>query len=161
MNSPIPREVQVIASSKLNAATDGFTLVITSGLERELLTSTGQTIIAHELAHAGYRHSVKTLVAVAALGVVACLPGAPFTAIHDWAAAVMGTLAFLTLMAFVLPLISRQMEYDADAKAATVFGPRAVITTLQSLVPSDKWDLESDSHPSVRARVRRLGGTSN
>ena len=161
MNSPIPREVQVSASSKLNAATDDFTLFMTSGLERELLTSIGETTIAHELAHAEYRHSFKTLVAVVALAVVACLLGAPFSAIHDLAAAVMGMLAFLTLTAFVSPLISRQMEYDADAKAATVFGPRAMITTLQSLVPSEKWDLESDSHPSIRARVRRLGGTSN
>ncbi|MDE2837610.1 MAG: M48 family metalloprotease [Chloroflexota bacterium] len=161
MNSPIPREVQVSASNKLNAATDGFTLFITSGMERELLTSTGETTIAHELAHAQYHHSSKTSAVLAALVGVACLIGAPFSVLHILAAAVMGTLAFLTLTAFVLPLISRRMEYDADAKAAAVFGLGAMIATLQSLVPSEKWDLESDSHPSIRARVRRLGETSN
>ena len=136
-------------------------MFITSGMERELFTSRSETIIAHELAHAEFRHSPKTLAAVTALAVVACVLGAPFSAIHDLAAAVMGTLAFLTLTAFVLPLVSRRMEYDADAKAATVFGSRAMIATLQSLVPSEKWDLESDSHPSIQARVRRLGGTVN
>lgn len=161
MNSPIPREMQISASNKLNAATDDFTLFITSGMERELLTNIGATTLAHELAHAQYRHSSKTLAAMAALAVLACLIGAPFSAIHELAAAVMVILAFLTLTAFVWPLISRKMEYDADAKASAVFGPRAMIATLQSLVPRERWDLESDSHPSIRARVRRLGGTSD
>ena len=117
--------------------------------------------IAHELAHAAGHHSTKTLAVVAALAVIACLFGAPFSAIHYLATAAMGALAFLTLTAFVFRLVSRQMEYDADAKAATVFGPGAMIATLQFLVPSEQWGLESDSHPSIRARVRRLGGTSN
>ena len=156
MGAPIPCQVQVVASDQLNAATDGTTLFMTSAMERESLTRSGENIIAHELGHVKSGHPRKRTQVVIAVAVVSLLFGAPFLAVHEIMSAVMGVLAFLTLMALVSPLASRQMEYDADAEAAVVGGRTAMIAALLWLAPSEKWDLESDSHPSIQARVQRL-----
>ncbi len=54
MGAPVPRKVQVVTSDRLNAATNGITLFITSAMEPELLTRTGEGAIAHELAHGNF-----------------------------------------------------------------------------------------------------------
>ncbi len=156
MNAPIPRQLKVITSNRTNAGTDGFTLLITSAMERELLTSAGKAVIAHELAHAKSRHSLKKALVVVVAGTVAWLFGEQFWALHEAIGIIMGVAAFLTLISFASPLVSRRMEYDADALASAVVGSRTMATTLQSLVPSERWDIESDSHPSIQARVQRL-----
>ena len=119
-------------------------------------TSIGEAILAHELAHAKLGHFIKHLLAVAAVTNVSWLFAAQLSALGDATGAVVGVLAFITLQAFLIPLVSRKMEYDADALAVKVVEPSAMIEALKTVVPRERWELESDSHPSVRARIQKL-----
>ena len=156
MDAPLPRRIELVAADKPNAGTDGTTLSITTGFVPYLRTSVGEASLAHELAHAKLHHPIKRLLAVAALCFVSWQFGALFTEIHTVTGTVVSLSAFFTLQALVFPLISRKMEYDADSLAIKVVKPSAMIGALKTLVPTERWDLESDSHPSVRARIQRL-----
>ena len=156
MGAPLPRRTMLVTMDRPNAGTDGTTLFITSGMEPYLCTSVGEAVLAHELAHAKLRHHVKHLLVVEAVLLIAYLFGAQIWPLQNQIGAAMGVLAFLTLGAFVFPWVSRRMEYDADALACKVVGPTAMIGVLKVLVPTERWALESDSHPSAKARTQRL-----
>ena len=156
MNAPLPHQTKLVPIDKPNAATNGTTLFITRGLEPYLEGCEGEAVLAHELAHAKLQHHNKDTLVVMGVGLIAYLFGAQFWEAHAFMGWFMGVLAFLTLGAVVFPFVSRRMEYDADALASTVVGPTSMIGALTTLVPRDKWAKESDSHPSVEARIRSL-----
>ena len=156
MGAPLPRRTKLVAIDKANAATDGTTLFITRGFEPYLGTSVGEAVLAHELAHMKSGHGLKHSLLIGAVLFSSWQFGAQFWAFHDVIGVAMGGFAFLTLGAFLFPLASRRMEYDADALACRVVEPAVMISALEILVPAERWVLESDSHPSVKARIQRL-----
>lgn len=156
MGAPLPRWIKLVANDKPNARTDGTTLSITTGLEPYIGTWVGEAILAHELAHAKLGHFIRHAWAACGMGFVTLLFLGQFSVLDDVTGAVVGAVAFITLLAFVSPLMSRKMEYEADALAAQFVGRSAMIGALKTLVPTEKRGLESDSHPSIRARVQRL-----
>ena len=156
MNAALPRAVKVVSSNKINAGTNDRTLFITKGLEPYLSTSVGEAILAHELAHAKMRHPNKRALVITGVTTLSVLFGAQFWTNHNAIGLVMGALAFATLFAVALPLVSRKMEFDADAKAAEIVGSDAMIAALKFIVSAEDWSLESDSHPSIKARIQRL-----
>ena len=155
MNAPLPNAVKVVSTDKVNARTNGRMLFITRGLVPYLGTSVGEAILAHELAHAKLWHSYKLALVISAVGVLSSLFGAQFWPSHNAVGFVMGAMAFITLLAAAFPLVSRKMEYDADALASEVVGPDAMIVALKFIVSAEDWPLESDSHPSIKARIQR------
>ena len=156
MHAPLPRTVKVVPTGKVNAGINGHSLFITKGLEPYLSTSVGEAILAHELAHAKYWHTYSLSFVVSVVGALSWLFGAQFWPSHNAIGLVMGALAFATLLAVAFPLVSRKMEYDADAKAAEIVGSDAMIAALKFIVSAEDWSLESDSHPSIKARIQRL-----
>ena len=156
MDAPLPHHTKLVVREEPNAATDGNTLYINSGLEPDISSSVGEAVLAHELAHAKLQHYMKDMLVIGAVASIAYLFSAPFWEAHAAIGTFMGLLSFLTLGAFVFPLVSRRMEYDADALASSVVGTASMIRTLEVLIPQEKWAKESDSHPSGEARVRRL-----
>ena len=159
LDVPIPRTVKVFKSDKPNAMTNGTVLFISTAMEPYLTTGDGRGILAHELAHVKQRHPTKSVLMLLAVGTVSMLFGARFSATHEAVVAVMSALAFLTLLAFVFPLVSRRMEYDADAMACEIVGAEAMIGALKAIVPNESRGLESDSHPSIQARIQRIGNS--
>ena len=153
MHAPLPRTVKVVPTGKVNAGINGHSLFITKGLEPYISTSVGEAIFAHELAHAKLWHSYKLSLVISAVGVLSWLFGAQFWPSHNAIGLVMGAMAFVTLLAVAFPLVSRKMEYDADALASEVVGSDAMIAALQFAVPTEEWSLEADSHPSIKARI--------
>ena len=149
-------KLKTIAIDKLGASTDGTTIFITNGFEPYLHTKIGRAVIAHELAHIKRKHFVKISAVFTVLFIVSCLFGAQFVELHYLMSLGMGVSAFLTLFAFVIPQISRQMEYQADKLACKVVGSAAMIEALKSVVPTERWGLESDTHPSICARIEKL-----
>ena len=156
MHAPMPRTVKVISTDKVNAGTNGRVLFITKGLEPFISTGVGKAILAHELAHDELRHHYVQLLVFLGAGALSWLFGAQFWPGHNAIGLAMGTLAFTTLLAVAFPLASRKMEYDADARACEVVGSDAMIAALKFIVSAEDWSLESDSHPSIKARIQRL-----
>ena len=156
MGVSVPHRTKLVAMDKVNAATNGRTLFITNAFEPYLCTSIGEAVLAHELAHMKGRHNEKTLLVLIALLLISYLFAAQFAAIHSLIGIIMGVLAFLTLFVFVLPLVSRAMEYEADSLASKVVGPAAMMRALETFVPTERLVLESDTHPSASARIERL-----
>ena len=156
MGVSVPRRTKLVAMDRVNAATNGRTLFITRAFEPYLCTRIGEAILAHELAHMKRQHNDKTMLILLALLLISCLFAAQFAAFHNLIGIVMGVLAFLTLVVFVLPLVSRAMEYEADALASKVVGPAPMIRALETIVPPERLVLESDTHPSTAARIERL-----
>ena len=146
----------VVDIDKPNAWTDGTTLFITRGFEPFLETADGEAILAHELAHAKLKHRTKHLQLFGIVFFISLLFGVQFSAFHDALAVAMTLFTFFTLGAFVFPLASRSMEYDADALACKVVEPDTLIRALKALRPKERWGLESDTHPSLEARIHRL-----
>ena len=156
MGASLPKAVKVVKSDKINAGMNAKTLFITEALEPFLWTRMGRAILAHELAHGRRRHTdILSLVLTAVLA-ISGLFGAQFWPLHNGIGFAMGFLAFLTLLSFALPVASRKMEYDADAIACESVGPKEMIGMLKAIVPFDSRDLETDSHPSIKARIQRL-----
>ena len=153
---PPPNQTKLVTMDKLNAATDGTTLFITTGFEPYIWTSLGEAVMAHELAHIKLRHNVKYGIVFATVLSISVLFGGYFMEYHNLIGTAMGVLAFLTIGSFVFPLASRHMEYEADALASKTVGPAAVVSALMAVVPAERRGLESDTHPSVRARIQRL-----
>ena len=156
MGVSVPHRTKLVAMDKVNAATNGTTTFITSAFEPYLYTRIGEAVLAHELAHIKRQHNSKTLLLLLALFFISYVFAAQFAAFPNLIGIIMGVLAFLTLVVFVLPLVSRSMEYEADALASKVVGPAAMISALETLVPNERLVLESDTHPSASARIQRI-----
>ncbi len=156
LGAPILSPTKVVDIDKPNAWTDGTALFITRGFEPYLETAVGEAILAHELAHAKLQHRTTYLLLFAAVFSISLLFGVQFSAFSDALVVAMTHFAFFTLGAFVVPLASRRMEHDADALACKVVEREILIRALKFLKPIERWGLESDSHPSVEARIHRL-----
>ena len=146
----------MVAIDKPNAGINGTTLFITTGFEPYIGTNFGEAILAHELAHAKLRHFIKHALVVVGIATVSLVFTGQISALDDVTGLVVCVSAFTTLLAFVSPLVLRKMEYEADALAVKVVEPSAMIGALKAMVPAEEWDHESDSHPSVKARIQRL-----
>ena len=156
LGTPILSPTMVVDIDKPNAWTDGTTLFITRGFEPFLETADGEAILAHELAHAKLQHPIKYGLLLMAVAFISLLFGVQFSAFHDALAVAMTLFAFLTLGALVFPVASRRMEHDANAEACKVVDPAVLIRAIKALKPREQWGLESDSHPSVEARIHRI-----
>lgn len=156
MGAPLPKVVRVLKSDKINAGVNGNTLFITEALEPLLWTSLGRAILAHELAHSKRHHTYILLVMLTVAFTISWLFGVHFWPIHEGIGFAMGLIALLTIASFILPVASRKMEYDADARASDSIGPDAMIEMLRAIDPFGSRSLEADSHPSTQARIRRL-----
>ena len=75
--------------------------------------------------------------------------------IDDLSWAVWSAVA-LTIWPLFMPLLSRRLEYKADAQAANVVGVAKMSLSLRVLTERSRWNLELDSHPSIQRRLDNL-----
>lgn len=148
MGMPTPR-VQVYDSDRFNAMTSGIgpgvTIFLTSGvatLDKDVL----RAIIAHECGHIRLHHIELRFF-------------------------MLGSLLMLVLMANGLSLVAvganlfvlwsvRQMEFQADAAAASTVGIQSMARALEHALgvvgELPRWSLAFNSHPQFRSRLKRL-----
>ena len=148
-----PKTKVVIEEPTINASVNGTgTLFVTQGLWLHLLTVRVVGIMAHEMAHLSRKHldqknwmlcllAIATLVTVGLIGNVSW---SVFAAVS------------LTLTSLFWPIMCRRQEFDADSCAADVVGVDIMVHSIRGLTEGSEWDEETDSHPSVRARMARL-----
>jgi STE24 endopeptidase len=129
-------------------------------------------IVAHELAHAKCKHSLKRVLMImpltlAGANVIVYLAYyASYYAVPD-AITVVSTLLLSASLFIATPILSlalsRGFELKADELAATVLGPEAVISALiklqhLNLAADDmrKWRRLFSSHPPISLRIQRI-----
>lgn len=65
-------------------------------------------------------------------------------------------LVFIASFCMLFPIVSRRMEYQADAGAASKTRIDVVISQLRKTEDPKRWGRETVTHPSTNSRVNRL-----
>jgi Zn-dependent protease with chaperone function len=137
-----------------NAWANPFTRQIVVGEKTLRLLKTPEeltALVGHELTHIGRHHHLKMAFWTFAVPITLALP---FYLTH--APIIITELVFYAVFFVAFLLVSWHNEYEADAGAAIIAGQDAMISVLHKLVPEKNWVHESETHPSVNNRVRKL-----
>ncbi len=126
-------------------------IVVGDKLLRRLGDGAITALVGHEITHLKRHHHIKMLLWTMGLPTLLTLPlvkvGTPGI-VHD--------IVFYALFFMVFLFVSWHNEYDADAGAARIAGPKNTISLLKKIAPKAQWRHESETHPSVRSRILKL-----
>ena len=108
-------------------------------------------LAAHELTHLKQNHWVRMFQLLVIVGLIVSLSlslasGPAIVSNLICAAALMITFVF----------VNWRNEFAADRGAGIRIGKAATISLLQSIVPANQWQRESETHPSLSDRISKL-----
>lgn len=107
-------------------------------------------LVAHEFAHLKYQHWANFIFPVLAMYLVVLVLS--LTASPP----IVTNLTAVAASILVFVIVSWRNEYAADAGAAKYAGEESMISLLRKLRPVEKWDFETETHPSINARISKL-----
>jgi Zn-dependent protease with chaperone function len=116
-----------------------------------------RVIIAHELGHI----KTRQIFFAEFLGSVAVIMAFTYLFLMVYTIQFFGQIAQMALGMILLSLLSRRNEFRADKEAAKAVSPEALISVFEQFVVNGKRDDGSETHPSFRARIKRLGKLMN
>jgi len=136
-----------------NAYANFFTRQIILGDEllKELTREQLLALFGHELTHLEKNHNMRILIGTLSFSSLVYLP-----LTYTQAPSIILNLVCLAGIFMALLFVSWNNEYSADTGGANLAGPRAMMSVLRNVVPKEQWRRESETHPSVYSRVRKL-----
>jgi len=126
-------------------------IIVGDALLKELSSNELLALYGHELTHLEQNHSPKLMLWAFYTAMIAAVP---LTLLK--APSIVINVVYCAALFLVFSLISRRYERLADAGAAAIAGPEAVISLLKHIVPRNQWRHESETHPSVLRRILLL-----
>jgi len=136
-----------------NAFTNVFSRTVSYGdlLYNRQTREERQVTMAHEVGH--ITSPFLTIRSAGLFGAAMLMMLLVTPVVHD---SFMTDVILMSVMYLIIVPLHWDAEYAADQHACKLYGPERVIATLERLVPSDKFGLDSDSHPSINRRIRRI-----
>ena len=107
-----------------------------------------EAVMAHEFAHIKRHHNIVIAILICLLSIPILLPTKLPSSIY-----LLSEIAYLYI---VVIFVMHYREYDADKIAAKYIGVKNLKNALNSLYPLSEHDIESETHPSIKKRIRRL-----
>lgn len=126
-------------------------IILGEELLKKLRKKERLALASHEFTHLKGNHPIKMfygLLIVFLLTSLSLSLATPPTIVSN--------LIYAAIFVITFVFISRLTEYTADAGAAKQIGKEPTISLLRKLVPSEQWDRESETHPSIRDRISKL-----
>lgn len=114
-----------------------------------LPTDQRMAVAGHEMNHLTGRQLIALLIGIAYMPALVAIPLSGLPALFQG-------LALVALFLVFRSVIGRALEYGSDQAGMRVASRVAMESALRALVPADKHNVESDTHPSVSARIARL-----
>lgn len=131
------------------AASDMFNRrIIVTNAVLSLPDDERDAVLAHELGHLKPFQATLTYLLAYSVMFYASI----FAHVNSVVAIVGSTAWFLVFRT----IIGHALEYNADATSRRFIDSKALAQALKDLVRPEKWDITSDTHPSVNDRIARL-----
>lgn len=153
----IKQKIDVYVTENPNI-TSAFTNMLTCriGIPSSWITQFPSTerlvIIAHELGHI----KTRRIFFAEFLGAVAVVMAFTYVFLMEYTIQFFGQITQMALGMILLSYLSRRNEFRADKEAAKAVSPEALISVFEQLATNIKRDDGSETHPSFKARIKRL-----
>lgn len=162
MNTPL-QEIKIINIKEKNAFATGKGIVFTRGLWDALDKGEIMSVTAHELAHIKGKHVTYKFIAM--MGMVTAIMVAwlrftyPILFNETITQVVLQTTLDIAMLAFLfvamIPL-NWAVELKADEAAVKFEGKESMQSALLKLTKPEEQDQPSETHPSVKQRIRHI-----